>query len=104
MGDFFATVGLDPEAKIGWAGGYVGVGLTSANLAGRTLRDLVLSKPSALTQLPWVNRSVRAWEREPLRWMAVRGLYTALKATDRAEANGKAYAPHLAWLGAWIKS
>jgi hypothetical protein len=36
--------------------------------------------------------------------MAVRGLYAMLKAADRAEANGKAYAPHLARLGAWIKS
>jgi hypothetical protein len=95
---------LDPETKIGWAGGYVGVGLTSANLAGRTLRDLVLSEPTALTELPWVNRAVRPWEREPLRWMAVRGLYAMLKAADRAEANGKAHAPHLARLGAWIKS
>ena len=102
--DWCATVGLDPETQIGWAGGYVGVGLTSANLAGRTLRDLVLSEPTALTELPWVNRAVRAWEREPLRWMAVRGLYAMLKAADRAEANGKAHAPHLARLGAWIKS
>ena len=102
--DWCATVGLDVETQIGWAGGYVGVGLTSANLAGRTLRDLVLSKPTTLTQLPWVNRRVRAWEREPLRWMAVRGLYAVLKATDRAEAKDRAYAPHLARLGAWIKS
>jgi len=102
--DWCATVGLDRETKIGWAGGYVGVGLTSANLAGRTLRDLVLSNPTALTELPWVNRAVQAWEREPLRWMAVRSLYAVLKAADRAEADGKAYAPHLARLGAWIKS
>ena len=102
--DWCATVGLDRETKIGWAGGYVGVGLTSANLAGRTLRDLVLSNPTALTELPWVNRAVRAWEREPLRWMAVRGLYAVLKAADRAEADCKAYAPHLARIGAWIKS
>ena len=102
--DWCATVGLDRATKIGWAGGYVGVGLTSANLAGRTLRDLVLLKPTSLTQLPWVNRSVRPWEREPLRWIAVRGLYAVLKAADRAEAKGKAYAPHLARLGAWIKS
>ena len=39
--DWFASVGLDRATGIGWAGGYVGDGLATTNLAGRTLPDLV---------------------------------------------------------------
>ena len=38
--DWCATVGLDRKTGLGWAGGYVGVGVSTANLAGRTLADL----------------------------------------------------------------
>jgi hypothetical protein len=64
------------------------VGVSTSNLAGRTLADLTLGRKSALTSLPWVNRRVRKWEREPLRWLGLRGMYRALNAADRAEARG----------------
>jgi glycine/D-amino acid oxidase-like deaminating enzyme len=84
--DWCATVGLDPATGIGWAGGYVGVGVSTSNLAGRTLSDLVLGRETALTRLPWVNHRVRKWEPEPLRWLGVHGLYATLVAADRREA------------------
>ena len=84
--DWCATVGLDPATGIGWAGGYVGVGVSTSNLAGRTLADLVLGRDTALTRLPWVNHRVRPWEPEPLRWLGVHGLYATLVAADRREA------------------
>ncbi|RFA21362.1 FAD-dependent oxidoreductase [Subtercola boreus] len=87
--DWSATVGLDPETGLGWAGGYVGTGVTSTNLAGRTLRDLILQTPSALTELPWVNHRVRKWEPEPLRYIAVQALYAAYHAADRSERRGR---------------
>ena len=87
--DWSATVGLDPSTGLGWAGGYVGTGVTSTNLAGRTLRDLVLKTPSELTELPWVNHRVRKWEPEPLRYIAVQALYKAYYAADRAELRGR---------------
>ncbi|WP_197040292.1 FAD-binding oxidoreductase [Mycobacterium sp. URHB0044] len=87
--DWSATVGLDPSTGLGWAGGYVGTGVTSTNLAGRTLRDLILKSPSALTELPWVNHQVRKWEPEPLRYIAVQALYAAYYAADRAELRGR---------------
>ena len=83
--DWCATVGLDRETGLGWAGGYVGHGLTSTNLAGRTLTDLVLGHDTDLTALPWVGRRVRRWEPEPARWIAVRGLYRAYGAADARE-------------------
>ncbi|MBC7274608.1 MAG: FAD-dependent oxidoreductase, partial [Streptomyces sp.] len=39
--DWCATVTLDRATGLGWAGGYVGSGVATANLAARTLRDLV---------------------------------------------------------------
>ncbi len=83
--DWAATAGLDKNSGLAWAGGYVGTGVTTTNLAGRTLTDLILDTPSALTELPWVNHRVRNWEPEPLRWLAVKALYQAYSMADHAE-------------------
>lgn len=87
--DWAATVGLDPDTGMAWAGGYVGTGVTSTNLAGRTLRDLILGGDDALTTLPWVNHRVRKWEPEPLRWLATKGLYAAYGVADVQELAGR---------------
>lgn len=86
--DWCAAVDFDRRSGLGWAGGYVGHGVTATNLAGRTLRDLVLGRDTELTRLPWVGRHVRRWEPEPLRWLGVRGLYLAYRAADRQESAG----------------
>ncbi|WP_022890407.1 NAD(P)/FAD-dependent oxidoreductase [Agromyces italicus] len=88
--DWAATVGHDPATGLGWAGGYVGTGVTATNLAGRTLRDLVLGRDTELTRLPWVGHRARRWEVEPLRWLAVQAIYTAYHAADRGEQRGRA--------------
>jgi len=87
--DWTATISLDPATGLGEAGGYVGHGVTATNLAGRTCADLVLKRNTELTALPWVNHRSKAWEPEPLRWLGVRGLYTAYKLADRHEAGGR---------------
>ena len=97
--DWCATVGLDPATGLGWAGGYVGVGVSTSNLAGRTLADLALGRDTDLTHLPWVNRRVRAWEPEPFRWLGVHGMYALLNAADRREARPDAKASRLGKLG-----
>lgn len=84
--DWWASVGLDPHTRIGWAGGYVGDGVTTTNLAGRTLRDLILGNQTPLTQLPWVNHQSRAWEPEPVRWALING---GLRAVSLADAEEK---------------
>ena len=87
--DWTATVCFDAATGLGEAGGYVGHGVTATNLAGRTLADLVLKRSTPLTALPWVGHRSRTWEPEPLRWLGVRGLYTAYKMADRQEAGGR---------------
>ena len=69
--DWHPSVGHDPATGSGWAGGYVGDGVATANLAGRTLADLVTGADSALTRLPWVGHRSRRWEPEPARWLGV---------------------------------
>ncbi|TLQ45183.1 NAD(P)/FAD-dependent oxidoreductase [Streptomyces marianii] len=88
--DWCATVTLDRATGLGWAGGYVGSGVATANLAARTLRDLIQQDsgqagPTDLTALPWVNHKVRKWEPEPLRWLGVHTLYAAYRRADRRE-------------------
>ena len=85
--DWAATVGLDRRTGLGWAGGYVGTGVTATNLAGRTLADLVLGRDTDLVHLPWVGRRARRWELEPLRAIAVNAIYAAYGTADRMEAS-----------------
>ncbi len=60
--DWCASVNYDAASGLGWAGGYTGHGVAAANLAGRTLADLVLGVSSPLTALPWVGHHSRQWE------------------------------------------
>lgn len=105
--DWCATVGLDERTGLGWAGGYVGVGVSTSNLAGQTLAELALKHlgqggETALSGLPWVNRRVRRWEPEPLRWLGVHAMYGLLLAADRYEARSGKRASRLAQIGNWI--
>ncbi|MFP5252877.1 MAG: NAD(P)/FAD-dependent oxidoreductase [Actinomycetes bacterium] len=83
--DWCASVGLDRGTGLAWAGGYVGDGVSTTNLAGRTLRDLVLGRDTDLTALPWVQHRSRAWEPEPLRWLGVNAGLRAMAFADAEE-------------------
>jgi glycine/D-amino acid oxidase-like deaminating enzyme len=69
--DWHCSVGLDRSSGLAWAGGYVGDGVATSNLAGRTLADLVTERTTDLTRLPWVGHRSHRWEPEPLRWLAI---------------------------------
>ncbi|GAA1246683.1 FAD-dependent oxidoreductase [Kitasatospora nipponensis] len=91
--DWCAAVELDRSTGLGSAGGYVGSGVATANLAARTLRDLIRldsgeGRATELTALPWVNHPVRRWEPEPFRWIGVHGLYAVYRGADRRELSG----------------
>ncbi|MEP7091792.1 MAG: FAD-binding oxidoreductase [Nocardioidaceae bacterium] len=83
--DWVASVGLDRGTGLGWAGGYVGDGVATTNLAGRTLRDLVLERDTELTRLPWVGHRSPRWEPEPLRWLGVNAGLRAMTFADTEE-------------------
>ena len=88
--DWHSSVGLDRGTGLAWAGGYVGDGVSTTNLAGRTLADLITGHDTDLVHLPWVGHLSPAWEPEPLRWLGVNaGLWT-MKLADRSEVrNGR---------------
>ena len=83
--DWFPSVGYDRARGYAWAGGYVGDGVAAANLAGRTLADLITGRDSWLTDLPWVGHRSRRWEPEPLRWLGVRASLAVFASADRKE-------------------
>ena len=96
--DWCTTAGFDRDSGIGWAGGYVGLGVSSSNLAGRTLTDLVLNRDTGLSHLPWVNRQVRKWEPEPFRWLGVHSMYQLYKIADEREDKGLDHTSRIASL------
>ena len=83
--DWAASVGLDRDTGIGWAGGYVGDGVSTTNLAGATLADLVTGAPSDLVTLPWVNHRSPDWEPKPLRWLGINAGLRAMTLADTEE-------------------
>ena len=85
--DWAASVGLDRRSGLAWAGGYVGDGVGTTNLAGRTLADLVLGRDTDLVTLPWVNHRSRKWEPEPLRWLGINAGLQAMRLADWEEGR-----------------
>jgi glycine/D-amino acid oxidase-like deaminating enzyme len=83
--DWHASVGFDSARKEAWAGGYVGDGLSTTNLAGRTLADLISGRDTALTALPWVGHRSRRWEPEPLRFLGANAGLVAMEGADLEE-------------------
>jgi hypothetical protein len=68
-----------------WAGGYVGDGVGTTNLAGRTLADLITGTATELVDLPWVGHRSRRWEPEPLRWIGINSMVRLPIGIDRYE-------------------
>jgi glycine/D-amino acid oxidase-like deaminating enzyme len=83
--DWHASASYDPRKRIAWAGGYIGDGLSTTNLAGRTLADLLTGADSELTRLPWVNHQSPSWEPEPLRFAGANAGMLAMQFADIEE-------------------
>jgi glycine/D-amino acid oxidase-like deaminating enzyme len=83
--DWCASAGLDRETGLAWAGGYVGDGVSTTNLAGRTLADLITGTDSELVTLPWVGHRSPPWEPEPLRWLGLNAGLQVMGLADREE-------------------
>lgn len=83
--DWHAAVDYDETSGVVWAGGYVGDGLSTTNLAGRTIADLVTGTDSELVRLPWVGHRSRDWEPEPLRFIGANLGLVAMELADLEE-------------------
>jgi glycine/D-amino acid oxidase-like deaminating enzyme len=96
--DWRFTIRHDRAAGLAVAGGYVGDGVSTSNLAGRTLADLITGRQTELTRLPWVDHRSPRWEPEPLRWLGVNlGRLAAVRA-DEAEAGDRRSSVAWTWL------
>jgi glycine/D-amino acid oxidase-like deaminating enzyme len=80
-------VGLDRRTGLAWAGGYVGEGVATSNLAGQVLADLVLGRDSDLTRLPFVGAPQRRWEPEPLRTIGAFAIAAMRQHAERTESR-----------------
>ena len=94
--DWHASVGYDRDAREAWAGGYVGDGLSTTNLAGRTLADLLTGSRTELTALPWVGHRSPRWEPEPLRFAGANAGLLAMESADLEESRHPPPLPRLA--------
>ena len=83
--DWHASVTFDPASGVATAGGYVGDGVSTTNLAGRTLADLITGTASELVTLPWLNHRSPEWEPEPWRWLGANAGTLAMSLADREE-------------------
>ena len=87
--DWMPMTEFDPSSKIATARGYTGQGVSTANLTGRILTELISGRRTELSQLPVAQRRSPVWEREPLRWLAVRYMQNAFLRIDKAGKLGK---------------
>jgi glycine/D-amino acid oxidase-like deaminating enzyme len=85
--DWWASCGVDRRTGLAWAGGYVGDGVATSNLAGRTLADLLLGRDTELVRLPWVGHRSPPWEPEPLRWVGINAGILAAGLSDAEESR-----------------
>ncbi len=88
--DWMPMATFDPDTRIATARGYTGQGVSTTNLLGRILAELISGNRSELTQLPVAQRRSPNWEIEPLRWLAVRYMQNAFFRIDAAGKQGKA--------------
>jgi glycine/D-amino acid oxidase-like deaminating enzyme len=87
--DWMPMTEFDPANKIASARGYTGQGVSTTNLTGRILAELISDRRTALSQLPIAQRRSPNWEPEPLRWLAVRYMQNAFSRIDEAGKRGK---------------
>lgn len=85
--DWWCHVAYDATTGMASAGNYVGDGVGTTNLAGRTLADMITGADSELVALPWVGHRSKRWEPEPFRWLGINTMMVFPKGADRKEAR-----------------
>lgn len=87
--DWMPMVAFDPNRKLATACGYTGQGVSTTNLTGQVLAELISGKRTALSELPIAERESPSWEVEPFRWLAVRYMQDAFRRIDEAGKKGE---------------
>lgn len=83
--DWWCAARFERSTGLATAGGYVGDGVSTTNLSGRTLADLITGTESELTTLAWVGHRSRKWEPEPLRFIGINTMAYLPIGADRHE-------------------
>jgi glycine/D-amino acid oxidase-like deaminating enzyme len=83
--DWEPYVQFDPNSGFGRLGGYAGDGVTMSYLAAKIIANLIAKTSNPVTQLHFVNRQLRMWEPEPLRYIAVNSLVKLSGVADTEE-------------------
>ena len=83
--DWEPYVQFDPNSGFGRLGGYAGDGVTMSYLAAKIIANLIEKTSNPITQLHFVNRQLRMWEPEPLRYIAVNSLVKLSGVADTEE-------------------
>ncbi|MCZ7534056.1 MAG: FAD-binding oxidoreductase [Acidimicrobiia bacterium] len=100
--DWRPAVTFDRTSGLAVAGGYVGDGVATAQLAGRTLAELICGLETERTTLPWVSHEWPSWEVEPFRWIGINaGLAMARRADRNEERRNKP--SRLTDVGNWLR-
>ncbi len=86
--DWMPMATFDPATKIATARGYTGQGVSTTNLTGRVIAELITGKQTDLSKLPVAQRSSPVWEPEPFRWLVVRYMQNAFLRIDAAGRKG----------------
>jgi glycine/D-amino acid oxidase-like deaminating enzyme len=75
----------DPKSGFGRLGGYAGDGVTMSSLAAKILAHEILDAKNELRNLHFVNRKIRRWEPEPIRYLGVNALVKLSGIADTEE-------------------
>jgi glycine/D-amino acid oxidase-like deaminating enzyme len=87
--DRLPMIGSRSGGRVHFAHGYSGNGVAPAHFAGRVLAAMVADPSDDLARLPIVNRRIRHFPPEPLRFAGVRLVREALVRRDEAEDAGR---------------
>ena len=80
-------VHFDFSRGFGRLGGYAGDGVTMSYLASKILAHVITGQKNDLTDLHFVNKKIRKWEPEPLRYIAVNSMVKLSGIADKEEAK-----------------
>jgi glycine/D-amino acid oxidase-like deaminating enzyme len=98
--DHSPFVRVDFATGLASAGGYTGDGVVLSHVAATALADLITQPDAdtAFTRLPFVQRTARRWEFEPLRWIGINAGLGLATWADRVESKHARVSRAGAWL------